>query len=50
MTEELFHHGVKGMKWGVRKAHRGLPGTYKSTSKKKTLEKIPRLKQEKEEN
>ena len=34
MTEELFHHGVKGMKWGVRKAHRGLPGTYKNTSKK----------------
>lgn len=21
MTNELYHHGVKGMKWGVRKKH-----------------------------
>ena len=39
----LEHHGVKGMKWGVRKSRKGSP---KSSSKKRKKEDISKLSDE----
>lgn len=37
-NQELTHHGVKGMKWGVRKAQSDSPKTVsRSTSKVKDI-------------
>ena len=37
MEYEIYHHGVKGMKWGVRKDHKAAQIGYKSTSIKSAL-------------
>lgn len=37
MEYELYHHGVKGMKWGVRKDRKAAQIGYKSTSIKSAL-------------
>lgn len=40
MNEELEHAGVKGMKWGVRKADKSSPGPLQSLAKKTTDKRI----------
>lgn len=38
MNEELYHHGVKGMKWGVRR-RRNNDGSHTSSGKKRVSNK-----------
>jgi hypothetical protein len=37
-TDELYHHGVKGMRWGVRKDRQAIKGDYKMRNKKASSE------------
>lgn len=36
-NEELFHYGVKGMKWGVRRARKASSSSSKSSARKKEI-------------
>ena len=45
-NDELYHYGVIGMKWGIRKAKKqGLTYNYKSTAQKHYEKKVAKLKQ-----
>ena len=39
-TDELYHHGIKGQKWGVRR-YQNKDGTLTSAGKKRYLEALP---------
>ncbi len=41
-SDELYHHGIKGMKWGVRR-YQKKDGTLTSAGKKRYFEKSDRL-------
>lgn len=46
MSNELYHYGVLGMKWGIHKARKnGVEYSYKSMGQKKYEKKIAKLKE-----
>lgn len=40
---ELYHYGVKGMKWGVRKARRSSPHSKKPKTKEQQIKSIQKI-------